>query len=185
MTPDKKRAKRIFLEIIRESGGNFGKTKLFKAFWLSHLYFNAKSITVLSDWPIVRMPNGPGVHRGDVLLGELEQEGAIKINRVPKGPFTEMVCELADPLSDNEVGELEVASIKEAVDFINDSSATEISRLSHDYSRAWNENENGAELNIYTDTTPDEEYVKVKTEMEGLLNTIERIYISKNHARIR
>jgi hypothetical protein len=39
MGADKERAKRVIVEILRQAGGELGKTKLFKAFWLAHLYY--------------------------------------------------------------------------------------------------------------------------------------------------
>ena len=73
--PNKECAKRLILEILRQAGGEIEKTKIFKAFWLAHLYYSKIAPGYLTDWPIVRMPNGPGIDRGDQLIVELIHSG--------------------------------------------------------------------------------------------------------------
>lgn len=83
--PDRHKAKRLILEIIRQAKGGLGKTQLFKAFWLSHLYYAQIARGYLTDWRIVRMPHGPGIDDGDDLLHELVEEGLITQRYESKG----------------------------------------------------------------------------------------------------
>ena len=50
-------------ELIRQSAGDRieGKTRLFKAFYFAHLFYARSAVDYLTDWPIVRMPQGPGI----------------------------------------------------------------------------------------------------------------------------
>src|SRR5436309_2913255 len=104
--PNKERAKRVILELLRQAGGEMGKTKLFKAFWLAHLYYSKKAPGYLTDWPIVRMPKGPGIDRADQLILELIHSGQIEKNYEPKGPFTEVNCRLSSRAPAGELSEI-------------------------------------------------------------------------------
>lgn len=85
---DRLLAKKIIVEIIRQAGGKWiGKTKLYKAFYFAHLYYFESAPDYLSDWPIVRMPNGPGIDSGDELLRELAATGVLTRDFVPEGPY--------------------------------------------------------------------------------------------------
>jgi hypothetical protein len=54
-------AQRLVLELIRSAGGAWdGKARLFKAFYFAHLYYARSEPGILTDWPIVRTPRGPG-----------------------------------------------------------------------------------------------------------------------------
>ena len=82
---DKNRAKQIIVEIVRQAGGVLdNKTNLFKAFYRAHLKFAESNPGFLSTWKIVRMPNGPGIHRFEVLLGELIADGYLEVDEVGK-----------------------------------------------------------------------------------------------------
>lgn len=43
--------------------------------------------------------------------------------------------------------------------------ATQLSQYTHEYSKAWNEGENGQVLDIYIDVIPDAEYYRRKREL--------------------
>jgi hypothetical protein len=177
MAPSKELAKRIILEILRQSGGSLGKTRLFKTFWLAHLFYAKKARGYLSDWPIVRMPQGPGIHHGDRLLDELCQEGTLERSHEPRGPFVEISCRLKDDQVETHLSQEAVKAIQEAVSFARQyATAGSLSELSHDFSRSWNNLPDGAELNIYTDLIPDDEYQNGKDEMEQMKRDYEQIF---------
>jgi hypothetical protein len=176
MGPNKELAKRVILEIIRQSGGDIGKTKLFKAFWLAHLFYARMARGYLSDWPIVRMPNGPGIDRADKLIDELIAEGKVVRTHEPKGPFTEINCRLTGEAGENPLSETAVAAIREAVNFLKGHTADSASDLSHDFSRSWNNLPNGAELDIYSDLIPDDEYEARKEELTEMKKAYEKLF---------
>src|SRR5438876_6783453 len=162
--PNKERAKRMILEILRQAGGELGKTKLFKAFWLAHLYYFKIAPDYLTDWPIVRMPNGPGIDRADRLILELVQSGHVERSHIPKGPFTEINCRLTGKPMDGELLSNAVDAIRTAVTDVKNCSAEAISELSHDFSRSWKNTPNGSELDIYGDLIPDDIYEERRQE---------------------
>jgi hypothetical protein len=60
------KADAVIIELLRTAAGEWtGKTKLYKAFYFAHLYFANEHPGQLTDWPIARMPEGPGIHQGD------------------------------------------------------------------------------------------------------------------------
>ena len=81
-------AKKIIVEIIRHLGGSItGVNKLDVAFYLAHLFYAKSEIGYLSDWPIVRLPHGPGVDEGEVLLAELVGTGILNAKSQSIGPY--------------------------------------------------------------------------------------------------
>src|SRR5437016_2910483 len=111
MPPNKELAKKLIVEIIRQSGGSIGKTKLFKTFWLAHLYYARVARGYLSDWSIVRMPKGPGIDRADQLIDELVEEKKIIRSKEQKGPFTEINCRLRKDLRKQDLSEQAIEAI--------------------------------------------------------------------------
>src|SRR5687767_5918229 len=117
MSPNRQRACDIILEILRQAGGEMPKTLLYKAFWLAHLYYAKTSPGFLSDWPIVRMPFGPGIDQGDSLLVDLLDEGQVAAQHVAKGPFVETRFFLPKPLdAENRLPPEAVDAIRAGVD---------------------------------------------------------------------
>ena len=85
---ESKKAKQIIKEIIRQAGGRLdGKTRLYKAFYLAHLFYFERSPGLLSDWPIVKMPNGPGIDDGDILIDSMVAAGEIALEHVAGRPL--------------------------------------------------------------------------------------------------
>ena len=164
-------AKLTILEIAKQSknAAFTGKLKLFKAFYFAHLYFARSFSGLLSEWPIVRMPRGPGIDRFDELLHKLTQEGVLKIEPVMVGPFPSTKYKATgkqppyDPLSEDAV-----TAIQEAVTFVADKTAAELSAITHDLSRSWNETKAGVELSIYTDLLSDEDHGALKSGLAEL-----------------
>ena len=169
-------AKRILLEILRQNSGRVkATTRLYKAFYMAHLYYYQKGWGLLSDWPIVHMPNGPGIHRGLELLQELEDDGCIKISQQQKGPYLEAVYELVSP-DPSELRGQQVEAIKAAVDFVRGKSAAELSDLTHEFSRSWNNGQNGDPLNIYVDILDDKEYERIAEELDQINQDVSAVF---------
>jgi hypothetical protein len=157
----KERAKQIIIEIIRlHDGESPTKTSLFKAFYFAHLYYAKSATSYLSDWPIVRMPNGPGIDNADDLLGELVDEGVLDFRLARVGPYDAMKYSLKKSAVPADLSIEEIGAIKSAVDFVKGKSATELSTITHEYSRSWQMAQNGDELNIYIDLEPEERFAQ-------------------------
>jgi hypothetical protein len=165
---ERERAKQIILQILKEAGGSLGKTMLFKAFWLAHLFFAKKATGYLSGWKIVRLPHGPGIDKGDYLILQLKKSGDIALDHQPKGPYTETVCRIIrESPADLPPGAIE--AIQSAVNIVKmHDSVTQISEWSHEVSRSWNTTPNGSELDIYSDLIPDDVYYERKLKLEEL-----------------
>jgi hypothetical protein len=176
MAPNKERAKRVILEIIRQSGGSIGKTKLFKTFWLAHLYYSKKARGFLTDWPIVRMPRGPGIDKADRLIDELIESGNVTRSHEPKGPFMEITCRLTDAPLDSDISPAATEAIREAVEAVRGHTAESISELSHDDSRSWRNAPNGTELDIYSDLIPDDVYEERAAELAEMKKAYEDLF---------
>jgi tetrahydromethanopterin S-methyltransferase subunit G len=153
-------AKRVIAEIVRQSPGDelAGKTKLFQTFYFAHLFYANDNSGYLTEWPIVKLPCGPGVDQFDDLMRDLVAAGVVETEPTRIGPYkatiyraTERDCQ---PLLSHEA----IDAIRKAVEFVNDNTATELSQLTHDYSRSWNEADLGDELSVYKDILSDEEY---------------------------
>jgi hypothetical protein len=159
--PDKSRAKQIIAEIIRLHGGEIPtKTSLFKAFYFAHLYYAKSAPGYLSDWPIVRMPNGPGIHDADDLLEEMVEEGTLGLRQVRIGPYDAMCYWLKRNTIPEGLSLDEIEAIKTAVDFVKGKTASELSSITHEFSRSWRLAADGDELNIYIDLESEEQYLR-------------------------
>ena len=167
-------AKKIIVEIIRQAGSSLaGTTRVYKAFYLAHLYFADREPGYLSDWPIVCMPNGPGIDEGDELLHELVVAGVLRTEQQPVGPYTATVYKLTGKeLPGDPLPEAAVAAIREAAGFVKGHTAAQLSDLTHEYSRSWKKAENGSEMNVYVDLIPDEEFQERKRQLELLRHEV-------------
>src|SRR5262249_20804834 len=174
---DTERAKQIILQILKETGGSLGKTKLFKSFWLAHLFYSKNFAGYLSGWKIVRMPYGPGIDNGDRLILELKKAGKLQLEHEPKGPYTETICKLSGEVNESCLPHGAAAAIKEACALVQGESASTISEWSHEFSRSWNMTPNGEELNIYTDLIPDDVYEERKATLEEANKDYDNLFI--------
>jgi hypothetical protein len=167
---ERAKAKRVIAEIIRQAGGKFtGKTRLYKAFYVAHLLFAEHDRGYLTAWPIVRMPHGPGIDCGDELITELELSGILERKQEPEGPWQTARYELTRAgRSEGKLSAAETRAIKEAVEFVGSKTATELSDLTHEFSRSWLEARDGQPLNIYIDIIPDDEYETREREIDAL-----------------
>ncbi len=153
-----KRAKKIIVELVREAGGQFfNKTNLFKAFWKAHLAYAANNPGYLSSWPIVRMPNGPGIDDFDLLLSEMLGDGWLTIDEAPVGPYRAMVFSLGPSCPPPSLPAAAVAAIHAGLKAVDGKSATAVSDESHRQSRVWRETNNGEAMDIYLDLMDDAE----------------------------
>lgn len=172
----KLRAKRIIIEIIRQGGGQLdGHTRLFKAFYFAHLYYFQHNPGLLSDWPIVHMPNGPGIETGRELIEELVSAGVVVKEVIYEGPYESARFRLVgNPPTC--LDENEVKSIRDAVSFVKGKSATELSDLLHEHSRSWNNGRSGRPLNIYIDILEDARYDAEMDRMGRLREEIASVF---------
>jgi hypothetical protein len=175
---DKERAKQILLEIIRQAGGVFdNKTNLYKAFYHAHLRFADEQPGYLSAWPIVRMPRGPGIDRFDMLLGELMAEAKVETKEINHGEYTGFRFALRE--SETERGDLPDGA-SEAIEYgvsqVRGKRTDQVSRESHEMSRAWQKAEDGEELNIYLDSLGDDEYREYTAQAESIGRQIDAVF---------
>lgn len=160
----------VILEILRRSDGELrGKTRLFKVFYFAHLYYAKARPGILTDWPIARMPEGPGISDSHKLFKGLIDDGLMEVEQTHVGPYPEYRYRLTK--KGREAGDLPADArdaIGAATTFCEGMRATELSQLTHEQSRSWNEGKNGDILNIYIDIIPDDEYSARQGELNRL-----------------
>lgn len=175
MTDSREEAKDVLCQILVAAGGELKKkVALYKAFYFAHLYYWQTGEGTLTDYPIVRMPQGPGIEQGNVLLRELEAEGKIRIEKERNGPFAEYSFALVEPYRVDR-NDPRYLAIDNAVDFIKEKSSKELSEITHEHSRSWQKANDGEELNIYVDLLDDEEYITIQkhlNEAEDMVNSV-------------
>ncbi len=156
------RAKAVLVEIIRQNGGSIpSKTALYKAFWLAHVEYAKNHPDRLTHWPIVRMPNGPGIHDFDVLIGELMANRIVEMEETEVGDFTAMKFFLLDCSLATELSEDQIAAIKLAVAQVHGKSASGLSEMSHRESLSWQLGDNGDELDIALDAMSPQRFAEI------------------------
>lgn len=157
---DRERAKRVIAEIVRQSPGDelIGKTRLFNAFYLAHLYYATECKDYLTEWPIVKMPNGPGIDRFSSLIAELIQEGAIETGTTRVGPYQATVYRAIGWGLEVHLPQAAVSAIRKSIEFVNGKTGAQLSDITHEFSRSWNEAEQGEEQSIYLDVLSEEDY---------------------------
>lgn len=153
-------AQQVVLQLIRAADGEWcGKKRLFKAFYFAHLYYAAEHPGILTDWPIARLPEGPGINDSSFVFDPLVAQGLLVIERVHVGPYpeyryrlTEKALALPEPPDDAK------RAIEQAAQFSLHRQASELSAITHEHSRSWKKGQNGDTLDIYIDLIPDDEY---------------------------
>lgn len=164
---ERAKAKRVIAALIKQAGGTFtGKTRLYKAFYIAHLLYAEQQRGYLTNWPIVRMPHGPGIDGGDELIAELELSGVVELHKVPEGPWTTTCYQLTGEHAGNKLSAAETRAIKQAVEFVRKKTASELSELTHEHSRSWIEARDGQPLDIYIDLIPDDDFDRRKREID-------------------
>lgn len=153
-------AQRVVLELIRSAGGAWdGKAKLSKAFYFAHLYYAAAAPGILTDWPIIRTPQGPGIHNSSVVLQGLVKNGYMTVEKTREGPYPDSRYRLtAKAAAEPPLPDDARAAVKAAAEFVTPRTAAELSQLTHERSRSWREAKDGDVLDVYIDLIPDEEY---------------------------
>ena len=157
----KKRAQAVVLELVTRSRNNefVGKTRLYKAFYFAHLYFAQAEDGYLTEWPIVRMPNGPGIGDFGDLIGDLVESGNLTVEETTcDGPFPESRYRSDAEPDSSVLPKGAIDAIDKTLKFIDDKSAGLLSSETHEYSRSWKEGKNGDALNIYIDLMDDGHY---------------------------
>lgn len=153
--PDRAAAEELLLDIIAIKGGRFeSKTLLYKAFYLAHLYYWEDNDGVLTHYPIVRMPNGPGLDRGDELLAGLVKAERLTRDIEPFGPYRTEVFTLVEPRAIDPSSPRQEA-IRKALAFIGNKTATQVCDEIHEFSKSWKRGASGDELSIYLDLLTD------------------------------
>jgi len=163
----KEQAKAVIAEIVRQSVNDElkGKVRLYKAFYLAHLYYAVDNSDYLTEWPIVRMPMGPGIDGFPDLIEELVDDKVLTEREDREGPFkTNVYCFVSASVP--ELNETQKAAVKKAVGFISDKTGSQLSDITHEYSRSWTESNNGEELRIYFDLLDDDEYDECRKNSE-------------------
>lgn len=171
--PDRATAEEVILDIVAVRGGRFeSKTLLYKAFYLAHLYYWEEHDGVLTHYPIVKMPNGPGLDDGDQLLAGLVSSGRLTREVEPFGPFHREVFTLVEPRP-VDPGSARQEAIRKALAFIGTKSAKQVCDEVHEFSKSWQNGASGAELPIYMDLLTDADMGKLKeasSEVSDLFN---------------
>lgn len=161
-------AKEAILDLIAAAGGVFhGKVRLHKAFYFAHLFYWRDGAGVLTSHPIVRAPQGPFIDDAERLLQELQGDGEIVMSTAPVGPFEETVYHLHAARTvgrDTPRGR----AIYQAVDFVVNRSAAELSDITHEHSITWQTTENGREMDIYLDLLSSDARAKMRSEIAEL-----------------
>ncbi len=179
MHTDRELAKQVVAEIVRQSPGDelAGKVKLFKAFYFAHLYYARDTVGYLTEWPIVKMPNGPGIDGFALLIDELVQDGIVETEGTRIGPYNATLYRATGRQSKSPLPEDAVKAIRKAVEFVSDKTGAQLSDITHEFSRSWNDVEEGQPLSIYLDLLSDEDYdnameraSRVSKELEAAWN---------------
>lgn len=172
-------AKDVILEILRAADGEWsGKVKLHKAFYFAHLYYANEHPGFLTDWPIAKLEHGPGIHDDEPLIRGMVDEGILEVERVHEGPYPEYRYRLTGKGREAgpEVPDDARLAIEKAALFSRDRTGSELSFLTHERSRSWNEAQMGEVLNIYIDTIPDDEYQRRQRQMKELSKNLASIF---------
>ncbi|MBN1909414.1 MAG: hypothetical protein JW818_06725 [Pirellulales bacterium] len=171
-------AKRVILEIVRQSPGDEieGKIRLFKAFYFAHLYYAMKSADYLTDWPIVKMPLGPGIDDFPGLIGELVAEGLLTQEQTMVGPYRTTLYRATERFPAQPLSAEAVAAIHDAVTFVADKTGAQLSDITHEFSYSWNQSELGDEQNIYQDLLSDEQREENRKRVNDIGKDIKAVW---------
>ncbi|MDX2065920.1 MAG: DUF4065 domain-containing protein [Fimbriimonadaceae bacterium] len=164
------RAKRTILALVNANGGELvGKLRLYKAFYRAHLdYFRATGLE-LTGYPIVRMPNGPGIDNATDLIDEMRASGDLTEEIGTRGlEFERAYRARRDNLAELDADQLQ--AVHSAVQWANSLSSAELSEASHQAS--WHETVNGQEQPILIDALSAEELVARRSEARARLAAV-------------
>ncbi|HET6384821.1 MAG TPA: hypothetical protein VFJ58_15620 [Armatimonadota bacterium] len=169
-------AKGLIRDLIAAAGGCLkGSVRLYKTFYIAHLMYWRYGPGVLTAYPIVHMPEGPGIDQGPALLKELADEGKIRVDIEFDGPYPEYTYRLQTKPRSFDRSDPRDRSVIEAVQWAGAHSAAQLSEITHEHSRSWKLTKSGEELDIYLDVLTDEEYQNIKSttaEMKQLVGEV-------------
>ncbi len=155
----------VLKTIIEASGGEFqGKVRLYKAFYFAHLFYWRDFQDILTDYPIVKMPHGPGIDNGDELIDKMIGQGDVSVSFQLNGPYKEATYKLTSRF-EIDPNEVRYQAIEKAVKFIEGKSARELSEITHENSKSWLMVNDGEEMNIYLDVLDDEEFSLIQNNL--------------------
>jgi hypothetical protein len=174
----KSTAEQVIVEILRLAGGELsGKTRLSKAFYFAHLAYYDQNPGELTNWPMSRTPNGPGIDQAEKLFDDLVSRGLLETELMHDDFFPDYRYRLTAKAAECEAPRDDVrAAVQRAVDFVRDRSCSELSQLTREYSRSWSMAQDGELLNIYLDLIPDDEYRRREADLAILDKQLESIF---------
>ena len=176
---DRERAKLIIAEIIRQAGGSFrNKTNLYKAFYHAHLRFAETQSGYLSNWPIVKMPRGPGINDGSKLIAELVNEGILDLddNVIDEEKGISAICFELIGEAKGELSTEAIEAIKLGVQQVAGKTAAQVSSDAYEVSRSSRDARDGEELNIYLDLIPEEEFARREEDLKRLSGVSDSVW---------
>lgn len=154
---DRKAAKDLILKILVIAGGRLeAKSRLNKAFYAAHVIYWQRCEGVLTDYPVVKLPEGPGIDGLDLLLRELEDEGLIQVILGQKGPFPQYTIRLTAKVEVDATAP-EFEPISEAVRWVKRHTVAELSRITHERPSYDAQPRVGYEQPIYLDAVPEDD----------------------------
>ena len=164
-------AQQVILALIRNAGGAWeGKERLYKGFYFAHLYYADQAPGLLTDWPIARLPRGPGIDKGNHLLKELETSGYLTDADWHDGPYPDRQFQLTpDGIKAINLPTDAAEAVRKATEFCKNKTTAELSQIAHDRSRSWQLGKNSEILDIYIDLVEDDdEFADEQAAMERL-----------------
>lgn len=180
---NRERAKALLVALVREcpQGAPILRTQLYKGYYFSLLMCMHALGAELVDWPVVKMPQGPGVESGEELLGELCAEGVLVMSNESVGPFRGFGYRIADvDAADryaDEFSEPETQAIRDACAYAHSKTAADLTNTTHELSRSWKACEMGHALPIFADLLLDDEPVEeMKSRLEKIADEFKGVF---------
>ena len=166
----RERAQAVVLAAVLAAGGRWcRKTTLWKAFWWAHLESMRERGAELTDYPIVRLPQGPAPNDGDVLVNGLVNAGHLHrdTDENPSHPaeiFHVSNADVAQQWVRQVLTQDEISVVERAARKFKDMTARAASEFSHTFSREWRELSNGKWMSIYRDLLSKEKIDRAQSE---------------------
>lgn len=157
-------AKDLILKIISCAGpeGLIGRVRLFKAFYYSHLNYMRTTGHLLTRWPIIHMPYGPGIDNSELLTDELIDEKSIDVTLIDGTKCYKLGNNVTLSLFNLKAEK----AIDQAVRYVISKTAKFLSDKTHETSRSWKKTTNGEIQSIAVDTVTDEQYQAIEKALE-------------------
>jgi hypothetical protein len=171
----KVKAKAIIVEIVRQCGGSLvNKTNLYKAFWKSHVAA-VSSGELLSVYPIVKMPRGPGIDNFSHLLAELVLEDAIDFEDQQAEFDSFQIRLIRDDAYADTLSEEDKAAIAAGVEYVRGKTAHQVSVQAYADSRVMAATPTGRLLDIEMDAMSDEDHEKLTEQHQRLSQVMAKV----------